>query len=431
MSMSKKLIALLAGGVLMSAGQSAWAGAFQVETQNASNLGTAYAGAASMATDASTGFYNPAGLTRLREEQIAFSGVLINSRTTVTPASATSTSGQVFPALSSKSKGYSLVPGFHYAKRIDGNWMFGFNVATPFGLKNNYKNDSGVRYMATRSDLRTVDISPSLAHDFNNGFSLGAGVDAMYIIAKLDARIAAPALLGGPNPATDGFQENTASRFGLGWHVGGLYEWNESTRMGVHYRSQVHARLKGESLTQLPIPGAGVISQGVSSDIKIPETVTVSLYHDINDQWAVMADAFWTHWKRFDQLVLKFDDQSTQTTPEQYKDRVRVALGAAYQHNEQWKFSVGTAADRTPVQDSCLNVRLPDQNRYWGALGAQYRFNKNLALDFGYAHILWKKANINDKAPVATGTTQGAQQLTGTSRSKADLMGVQLTWDII
>jgi long-chain fatty acid transport protein len=422
---ARKLAGLLATIALASVSQPIWAGAFQIETQNASNLGTAYAGAASMATDASTGFYNPAGLTRLGTEQIAFSGVLINSRTTVTPSNTLSTFGAPFSALSSKSNGYTLVPGLHYAKRINGNWVFGFNVASPFGLKNNYKVDSGVRYMATRSDLRTVDISPSLAYDFNNGFSLGAGVDVMYIIAKLDTRIAAP---GAPNAATDGFQENTASRFGLGWHVGALYEFTDSTRMGVHYRSQVHAKLKGDSVQQTVL---GSTSQGVSSDIKIPETVTVSLYHDINDQWAVMADAFWTHWKRFDQLVLKFDDQSTLTTPEQYKDRIRMALGAAYQYSEQWKFSVGTAADKTPVQDSYRNVRLPDQNRYWGSLGAQYRFNKNLALDVGYAHIFSRKANINDKAPVATGTFQGAQRLQGTGRSKADLMGVQLTWDIV
>ena len=425
--MKKKIVTLLASGALIGIGQSVWAGAFQIETQNASNLGTAYAGAASMATDASTGFYNPAGLTRLGAEQIAFSGVLINSRTTVTPASAKTTQGGDFPALSSKSNGYSLIPGLHYAKRINDNWVFGFNVATPFGLKNNYKPDSGVRYMATRSALKTVDASPSLAYDFNNGFSLGAGVDAMYIIAKLDTRISNPR----PGNA-DGLIENTASRMGLGWHVGALYEFNEGTRVGLSYRSQVHARLKGDSIKE--IPGILASSQGVSSDVKIPETVTLSLYHDINDKWAVMADAFWTHWKRFDQIVLKFADQTMQATPENYKDRIRVALGAAYRYDEQWKFSVGTAADRTPVQEANRNVRLPDQNRYWGAVGAQYRFNKNLALDLGYAHIFSKNANINDKAPAATPSTpltQGQQQLTGTGRSKADLMGVQLTWDII
>jgi len=422
---AKKIAGLLVTVAAASVSQSVWAGAFQIETQNASSLGTAYAGAASTATDASTGFYNPAGLTRLGTEQIALSGVLINSRTTISPSNAGSTFGNQFGAISSKSNGYSVVPGLHYAKRINGDWVFGFNVATPFGLKNNYKTDSGVRYMATRSELRTVDISPSLAYDFNNGLSLGAGVDAMYIIAKLDTRI------GTGNPVTDGLQENTASRFGLGWHVGGLYEFSDDTRMGVHYRSQVHAKLKGNSVVE--VPGLGISAhQGVSSDIKLPETVTVSLYHDINDQWAVMADAFWTHWKRFDQLVLKFDNQSTLTTPQQYKDRIRMALGAAYQYTEQWKFSAGTAVDRTPVQDSYRNVRVPDQNRYWASLGAQYRFTKNLALDVGYAHIFSKKANINDKAPASTpAANQTAQFLQGTGRSKADLMGVQLTWDII
>ena len=51
-----------------------WAAGFALMEQNASGLGNAYAGQAAAAEDASTIFFNPAGMTRLQGGQAA--GVL-------------------------------------------------------------------------------------------------------------------------------------------------------------------------------------------------------------------------------------------------------------------------------------------------------------------------------------------------------------------
>ena len=49
----------------------AWAAGFQLLEQNASGLGNAYAGSAAVADNASTIFFNPAGMTQLQPREVS------------------------------------------------------------------------------------------------------------------------------------------------------------------------------------------------------------------------------------------------------------------------------------------------------------------------------------------------------------------------
>ena len=257
-------------------------------------------------------------------------------------------------------------------------------------------------------------------------------MDALYAIAKLDSRVRTLF------PANDFYTDNTAKNWGTGYHVGALIEFSEASRIGVNYRSKVKVNLKGNSLSGLDtVPNAGPAIQGVKSSFIFPETVTVSGYQDLNEQWALMSDVQWTRWDRYQQLSLRFNDGSQVVYPQYYKNTIRVAVGATYQYDDCWKFKVGTAFDKTPSSDALRRISVPDQNRTWGSVGAQYRFTKNFALDVGYAHLFFKKAVINDTPPgAALGPggvylAQPTQSLQGTSRTRVDLVGIQLTWDLV
>ncbi len=428
----KQLVGSLAIGTIIGTCQPAWSSGFQLHEQNAKDLGTAYAGAVSSAEDASTAYFNPAGLVRLGDEQIVASGVfaIANSTLDVTGGTASLPSGFTRGAPVAMGTGsthvhhISVVPGLHYAKRIADDWRFGFSVTSPFGLNSSYQQTSIARYMATRSELKTIDIGPSLAYGFGNGFSIGVGVDALYALAGLSTQI------GNNTISLDGYNSNTASNWGIGYQAGLLYEATDHTRFGIHYRSHVKVKTTGDSVTLTAVTGLSS-TQGVKADIDFPETAVISAYHAFNEQWAVMADAEWTRWNRFKQLILNFDDGSALITNERFKNTYRVSLGASYRFNEAWLFRLGTAYDRNPTQDAYRTIRIPDQNRTWAAIGGQYRFCKNLALDVGYAHLFFKKASINEVAPTSVGATQTIQALQGTSKTRADLIGIQLTWDVL
>ena len=70
--MQKTLIArVLPAAMLALASGTASAAGFQLLEQNASGIGNAYAGSAAVAENASTIFYNPAGMTQLQAREMS------------------------------------------------------------------------------------------------------------------------------------------------------------------------------------------------------------------------------------------------------------------------------------------------------------------------------------------------------------------------
>ena len=78
--MSYRVNRLTAGLVLAGCTHLAHAAGFALIEQNASGLGNAYAGAAAVAEDASTVYFNPAGMTLLPDRQLVVVGHLIKPK---------------------------------------------------------------------------------------------------------------------------------------------------------------------------------------------------------------------------------------------------------------------------------------------------------------------------------------------------------------
>lgn len=432
----KQVARILATGALVGICSEAWSAGYQLMEQNVTNLGYAYAGTASLAEDASTGFYNSAGLTRICEEQVAFSliGIKTTARVNVTRAFDTIGQPVTRPGVPMKTRvmGDGLAPGFHYAYRFNDCLVFGLNVVMPFGLKTAYREDSEARYSSTRSELRTYDIAPSLAYAFGNGLSVGAGLDIMHVYAQLDTQVnILPTVSPAFNPpGSDGFRVDKAENWGVGGHLGALYEFNDCSRIGINYRSEVKVNTHGESIQQASATALPTVNRfGLRASTRLPATAVISGYHQICN-WAILADIQWTQWSVFRGLALQRVD-STQTLVQNFKNGLRYALGAHYRLDDCWLFRIGTAYDQSPVRDQYRSTRIPDSDRYWVAIGARYNINPCLRLELGYSHVFFKNSNLNDSAPVASnGGTQGLQRLNGSVRSAADLLGLQVTWDL-
>ncbi len=404
---------------------SAWSTGFQLPVQNVTNLGTAYAGTASLAEDASTGFYNAAGLTRLCGQQLVLGGTYIQSHTSLDVSSYRSTFGtSPFPNTgSTRPKDSAFVPSFHYSQRLDECWVYSVSAVTTFGSVRNYKDDSIARYTATRSELVTMDLAPSIAYRFNEHFSLGGGPDILYAKAKLDSQV------GLGNIGTDGFSKTRGDNVAPGFHIGALYEFNDCTRFGVNYRSRMTAKLKGYNITQLAA-GASVTRLGARANLELPDFAVASLYHAFNEQWAAMADYQWTHWKRFNQIVLNFSNGTQAITTANYRNSYLIALGGIYQYDSCWQIKAGVSYDKSPVRNEYRTIYTPDQDQTTLAVGTQYRINQCMAVDLAYARVIYKRASINQQAPTSIGFPQGLQSIQGSTKTQLNVFGVQLTWDI-
>ncbi len=399
------------------------AGGFQIPLQNVTNLGTAYAGTASLAEDASTGFWNAAGLTRLHGEQSVVGGIITIPSTKLHVSSATSTTNVPLAAGDVRPSNKAFIPSMHYSKKINDRWAFGLSAVTTFGSKTNYKADSVARYIATHSEMMAVNAGPSAAYRFDNGLSLGGGLDLLYVSTQSSSALETTHTLN-----SDGFTKSIVSRSGLGYHMGLLQEMSDATRLGAQYRSKIRIKAKGDSTTQ-QTASMPVTTQGTWSNIDFPEYVVLSAYHDLNDKWAVMSDLQLTHWSKFKTLAFNFDDGTTLTAPQNYKNNYRIAVGGIYQYDQQWRFKMGGSFEKRATQDIGRSIFIPDQDQIVPALGVQYRLNKRMAIDLAYAHVFYKKANIHQAGHMG-GNPASAATIKGTMRHQINSIGAQLTWDL-
>ena len=474
------LVAALAGAGLV--GQASAAG-FALIEQNASGLGNAYSGAAAVAEDASTIFFNPAGMTRLPGLQA------VGAVTAVKPSTkfgfsgnqpctqATATSAGVLPPLISNgctnSGGDAGDWGFPLSAYLSWQatpdlWL-GLGISAPFGLKTEWDSDWAGRFHAIKSDVKTVNINPSIAWKINEMFSIGGGVSAMYIDAELsnsvDYSAIATTLPGGaganltalatpgvcPGAVTgvsplvgggsncEGVATVKANDWSWGWNLGAMINFTPNTRVGLTYRSTVKQNLSGDvSFGNRPNTAAfaaAVPNSGANATVKLPDSFSVAVAHSM-DRWQFLADYTWTGWDTIQNLSI-YRSGSTSccltNTALNFKNSWRAGLGVNYQLNAEWKLRGGVAYDTTPVQDQYRTPRLPDQDRTWLSIGAQWAFSKQGALDFGYAYLFVKDGSSNlpsvdtNQPSGFTATPRG--NLVGNYTANVNILGVQLRYN--
>ena len=418
--------ALLAGCALGYAGAVSGAG-FAIIEHSAKGLGAAFSGGAASAEDTSTVWFNPAGMTQLDGTQIdAASHIIVpssdftNEGSVINPA-VPGVGGTPLPGRDSKDPGVAaLVPNFYYVRELRPNLKFGLGVNAPFGLKTNYSQNWVGRYHALTSDLKTFNINPGLAYKFDNGFSLGFGVSAQYAKARLTNAIdkstaclgAAPGavcnafgLVTPATPTTDGYIDlKDADDWSYGYNVGALYEFSPRTRVGVHWRSKISHELEGKAEFTNTADLAGLFGGGrftnqtFSAKATMPESLSVSGFHQINPKVAVMGDFTWTRWNRFDELVINFDGGHPQNvTPENWNNSIRVSGGVSYAYNDRLTLRGGLAYDEEPIPDATRRTpRIPGDDRTWVAVGASYQRSDKLSLDVGYTHLFVGDVPINN-----------------------------------
>src|SRR6267154_853557 len=449
----KTALSLAVAGAFAGGASQAHASAFALIEQSASGLGNAYAGAAAAAEDASTIYYNPAGMSLLPGGmQISIGLALINLSAKFSDSGSTQSGTPLAPSSQAplggtggNAGGLSGVPNIYFAMDIAKDLKFGVGISVPFGLKTEYDPDWMGRFQAIKSDIKTFNVNPSVSYKVSEDVSLGFGLSYQKLDAELTNAVNfAAATFGatGSAPAANAVaaagQEGTASVKGsdnaLGYNFGAMFKVAPDTRMGVSYRSSIKYHVAGNvtfsgvptaTLTGIsPALAAAFSDGGVNLDIELPASASVALQHKLDPKWTLLGDVTWTGWSKIKELVVTRDNGTTlSTTPENFKNTWRVGAGATYRYDDAWSIKMGLAADQPQVNDTDRTARLPDNNRIWLSAGGQYRLSKDGTLDFGYAHLFIKDAPIDQNA-----SATGNGHLVGTYKGSVDIFGVQFAY---
>lgn len=387
------------------------AAGFALILQSGSGMGNAYAGAAAIAEDASTIYFNPAGMTYIEGTQVVGALHLIRPQSEFNqalPAGVTGGDGGDTGSL-------SLIPNFYYKRDISDTVKFGLGVGAPFGQKTEYDDDWLGRFQGIKSEIKTVNINPSLAFKVNDQLSLGFGLNAMWIQAELTSAVNLV--------TTERTSKVKGDDWGFGYNLGAIYEITPDTRIGLAYRSKVDQNLEGD--VRFSISGGPTPNGNVTAETTLPETLSLSSFTHLNDRWDLLADVTWTRWSRFRELRVLRENGSTLTvTPQNWDNTMRYSIGLNYKYSDTLKLRAGLAYDEEAMSDEFRTVRIPGNDRTWLALGVGWQATSNTKLDIGYAHLFVSNPDIDDNQ---TGVFPSRGRVAGDYDASVDMVSMQLT----
>lgn len=409
------------------------AAGFQLLEQNASGLGNAYAGSAAIAENASTIFFNPAGMTRLPGVNVSAGVNAIKPSFKFKNSDSTGPGGMAANGGNGGDAGsLAALPNAYISWELNPNWYVGLGIGVPFGLMTEYDDDWSGRYHSKKFNIESININPSIAYKVNEQLSLGAGINWMRLDAEFSRAAAFP-----PGSGALGDLDATVKMKGdaWGWNLGAIYQVTPETRLGLSYRSKVKIDVSGKTRVRNTSvdPGAlNVATQGAlpgnanaSTTVELPDSAIFSVVHDLNSQWQLLGDISWTGWSSIKSLDIKNTGNPaipSDSLDLRFRDTWRIALGANYKLNHQWTLKGGVAWDQSPVDSNKYRpTSLPDNDRYWVSVGAQYNYSERTTIDVGYTHLFLKSTTIaNDTAP-DKGIVRGDYD------SNANIFGVQLS----
>jgi len=402
------------------------ASGFAIVEQSVSGLGNAYAGAASVASDASTVYFNPAGMMLLEGRKFSAGLHAITPSAKFTNNNSTITTG----GNGGDAGGTEFAPNVYYVAPIDYKTKFGLGINAPFGLSTEYDAGWVGRYHAVKSTVKTININPSIAFATDSPFSVGLGMNLQYMDAELTNAI------NFGTPSLDGYADVKGDSWALGYNFGVLYAPGSESRIGFSYRSQVKHKLGGTAdftvpqavLAGNPLLGYALKDTDVTADVTLPESWSLSGYRQITKQWELLGEISFTKWSQLQELTIQFDNPYKDSSTEQIKFRntYRYAIGLNFKPNNHFTYRAGFAYDEGAAQNATYRTpRIPDQNRTWLALGFGYKQNK-VSFDLGYAHLFIDDGYINR---TSTSAIAPADTLNGKYQLSVNILSAQFNYD--
>ncbi|MDX1466151.1 MAG: outer membrane protein transport protein [Halomonas sp.] len=442
--LNRLTIAIALASTALIAGQAAASG-FQVREQSAKTLANAFSNAAAGAEDVSFMAHNPAAIGNIDGSQVAGGVAYIDADFELQDA--TASNGPFVYGVNESGQGgeTAVVPSFAAKMQLNEQFDLGLAIYAPYGLSTKYDEDWIGRYHAVETELTTIDFQPTLNYRASDRLNLAVGLRAQYADATLSTAndLGTAAAMDPNNPlnpiATPGgndvIGEVTGDDWGYGYTLGALFQVTDKTRLGASYRSEIDLTLDGEldvrgtdPVSDAAIDLGAVTGTGGKAELTTPANLNLGVYHQLTERLALMANAEWTEWSSFDELVVEFEDgRDSSRTEENWDDTWAFSVGANYALNNQWLLRAGLGVDESPVPSAEFRTpRVPDADRQWATLGATWMPSPELGITAGYMHVFADDGDIDQDGSKEENATKGS--LNGTYEVAADVFALSVDY---
>ena len=429
--------------VLVGQTDAALASGFALREMTADQTAHAFSGGVSEASDPSTAYSNPAGMSQIQGIQLQLNSNLVlpsatfsGSNTITGLGTTTGTTGNVVQT--------AVTGGIALVAPINERVNFGVALMTPYGQRvSNPANWVG-HYQSLVSSITDISLSLAASYKINDQFSIGGGPVIDEFEARLTQAVNTYSQLANVNPALTPYSTigNTVadmhgSDAGIGFNIGGMYKLDAQTNIGVDYRSQIKHSVTGNQTVTPSAAIAGIptygtliaaniasLSSAAATSVTLPDSVNIGITRQVTPDLKLMAEAQWTDWSVLKTIVVTTNSPTTSSTlNENWRNTFYVGAGADYRLNEKLTLKGGLGFDQSPVTFSNRTTRIPDGDRIIVGLGASYEVSKSMRAEVGYAHLFVGSQSINNAADLLKGTGT----IVGKYSDTVDVLSLSLT----
>ncbi len=377
-------------------------------------------------------FHNPAGIAWLDGTQVSVGTTLITSIASVDLMNL----GKSFDA---ESKWF--YPSTAYiSHKISDRITAGFGFFTPYGLGLEWPNTEDkpfpLRYISTKSDMKTFFFNPTLAFKVNEYLSVAVG--ASYVHSILEFNLTEPFILAVPPYIFDVPAILKVTGSGWGLNAGCLYR-QESFSLGFNWRGGFKLDYKDGDLeldlTQIPGAPISSIEGTASTSFNLPHIFGLGAAFNVTEKLLVAVDLHFVLWSSYDKFVVAIDVDIEDLYPagvadkvveENWKDSSIIRVGVQYTLNDNLDLRGGFLYDFTPQPVETMDPILPDSDRWAITAGFGYKFGK-FVLDVAYQfEPFLDRTSPNRDIPLLIHPLTGVNLGEGEYTNTAHLIGISL-----
>jgi len=276
--------------------------------------------------------------------------------------------------------------------KINERFSAGLGINNTFGLGTEWKDDWEGRYIATNTDLETVNINPNLAWKVTDFLSLAAGLDILLGESTCEQKIDL-------NPFPDGHSKMTGDGEGYGYNLGLFYKVAENVAFGMSYRSGIKLKLKGD--IKWTGPGAVVLADtGAKVDLDLPAQCVAGLSYRPFENLLFEIGGKWEGWSSYKNVKIRADQaifvgSNVSTIPKDWKDVYGFNIGVKFNMDPTLSISAGFLHEGNPVPSSTFEPSVPVSDREDYSFGVQ-KFFGTLKVALAYVYDKYENRNKNN-----------------------------------
>ncbi|UAB71501.1 outer membrane protein transport protein [Vibrio sp. SCSIO 43132] len=382
--------------------------------QSAEGLGSAYSTNGTAANDISAMFSNPSSIARFDGTRFSIGGVLdmptskLKNPVATAPYSSGTVSVTGYPAEPEQPIDTAYGSALYFTHEYQPGLVLGISVGAPYAYVSDYPDTAVSRYTATKTALFAYNVSPTVAWQLNDQWSVGASINMQYYTVELGTMVATS--VTSPSISTDVTSTITGKDLAFGFSLGTEYQMTEDTRFGLSYRSKIShsfdgdVELSGSDANYAALVSAasalGVTITGRTGsaqfDIATPSMLQIGVLHKLNDKFELYGNANRFGWSAFTDTTVTYGNGLADTVVDNnWHDSWFVAVGMGYQYSQDIKLRTGFAYDWNPTPADAVSPRAPNNDRWNVGLGMSYQYSEQVKLDFGYQFIKFTPVTID------------------------------------